>query len=189
MRFSALLLLLATLVFALPAGADVVGAGGPVPGSPLQLQIVHREFETFTVDVTNPTDAPVSFNAVGLYFVPTDTAQNEPQRLAVVTNNNTQLGPHQSQRITLEAFCIDNNRGAPLPTTGYHLAGRLPTALTTMLAQAADTIERLGYDPKVATHAPQRSRSDVTAAEIRVATQTAVWRVRAANPVRLVGER
>ena len=134
-----------------------------VPDSPVTLRIVERQGEEFTVEVTNPTADIASFNRVGLYFVPVGPPEDSPQRLGVVEGDQiTRLAPHETLRVDLTTYCLDEHRSSPQPKTGYVLASRrMPTDLSNALAGAA------------------HGRRDV---------QRAVWSVRAQDPTKLIGD-
>jgi hypothetical protein len=135
-----------------------------VPDSPVTLRIVERRGEAFTVDVTNPTTEIATFNRVGLYFVPVGGPPDDsPQRLGVVEGDQVaRLAPHETLRVELTAYCLDEHRGSPKEKTQYVLASRrMPTELSNALAGAA------------------HARRDV---------QRAVWDVRAHDPTKLIGD-
>ena len=134
-----------------------------VPDSSVTMRVVERSGEQFVVDVTNPTADAATFNRVGLYFVPAGPPDDSPQRLGVVDGNDVaRLAPHETIRVTLQAYCIDEHRGGPQPKTHYVLASRrMPTDLTNALAGAAHQ-----------TNNPQR----------------AIWQVRAQSPTKLIGD-
>ena len=170
--------LLVVLTLATTAAAD-----RPVPGSPLQLWIIGRANTSFTVAITNPTDAPATFDGTGLYFVPVAKAE-APQRLGVVTPghlsstanaaeawNGIPVAPHATIQVTLTSYCLDVGRHAPPEESQYRLAdSRLPSVLSEPLAREARTIAT----------SPSASFS---------ATQSAVWRIRGQMPaVTLLGE-
>jgi hypothetical protein len=134
-----------------------------VPDSPVTLRIAQRSGEEFVVEVTNPTDEVATFNRIGLYFVPVGPPDDSPQRLGVVDGDSVaRVAPHETLRVTFNAYCLDAHREGPKPTTQYTLASRrMPTDLTNALAGAAHN-----------TRDPQR----------------AVWDVRAHNPTKLIGD-
>jgi len=149
------LFVLAALSVAAPAGAtDRI-----VPDSAARLHVVSRTDLAFTVEITNPSDAPTRFDAIGLYFVPD---ASEPQRLGVVSAADVAIiPPHASLSVTLQTLCLDEHREAPKETAHYTLASRrMPTALTNALAVAAHTGD----------------------------AQRAVWRVREQMPMPLIGD-
>lgn len=184
------------LTFAIP-----VSAGG-VPNSALQLDVVRRDGETFLVVLNNPSDSVVSFDAVGLYFVPDPTKNDEsPQRLGVVTPGQIatsgtewkdagsvlQLAPHQSILVKLASYCLDSQRRSPSEQTQYHLAStRMPSQLKDELARVAWTISNLGFDPE--TTSGVQPVQHPTPAATSALTQQAVWRIRQASKVSLAGE-
>ena len=151
------------LALSVSTGANADEARRLVPDSAVTLRIAERHGEEFVVEVTNPTADFASFNRVGLYFVPLGPPDESPQRLGVVDGDSVaRLAPHETLRVTLGTFCIDEHRAAPDEKTHYALAGkRMPTDLANALAGAAhDTTD------------PQR----------------AVWRVRAQSPTKLIGD-
>jgi hypothetical protein len=123
------------------------------------MRIVSRSALTFSVEVTNPSDEPTRFDAVGLYFVPDGSG---PQRLGVASAPSaTVIPPHATIAMTLETYCLDEHRAGPSETAHYELASRrMPTALTNALAGAA--------------HAPN--------------VQHAIWRIRESMPTPLIGD-
>lgn len=185
-----LLALLAILIAAPARAAD------PLPGSALQLQILSRSGDELSVQITNPSDDVAHFDPVGLYFVP-EVGGVEPQRLGVVSAPRAANGdgvavadafdvaPHRSITVQLTSYCLDAQRAAPSAQTRYHLANRrMPAALSTALAGAAKTITNLGYDPEGMRPDP-RGRSQMNGS---AAIQRAIWRIRGAMPVPLVGD-
>jgi hypothetical protein len=154
---------LGVLALTVSASANADEASRLVPDSSVTLRVVERSGESFTVDVTNPTADVATFNRVGLYFVPAGPPEDSPQRLGVVDGNDVaRLAPHETIRVTLQGYCIDEHRGAPQPKTHYVLASRrMPTDLTNALAGAAHQ-----------TNNPQR----------------AIWQVRAQSPTKLIGD-
>ncbi|HEY1959869.1 MAG TPA: hypothetical protein VGH28_29880 [Polyangiaceae bacterium] len=187
-----LVALLVVLTFAVNAAADPV-----VPGSALQLAIVSRAHLSFSVAVTNPTDAPATFDGTGLYFVPL-AKEDEPQRLGVVTPGRFASTPnaaeawggisvpaHATVQIALTSYCLDNHRSSPQETTQYRLAdARLPATLSTALATAARSIATTGSEPKETVQRTMPVRSSWT----NPRTQSAVWRIRAEIPTPLIGD-
>jgi len=198
---TALILALLTLTFALPVSADAFRS---VPGSPVQLEIVRRDGETFVVDITNPSDVTASFDAVGLYFVPEPSkGEDSSQRLGVVTPGQTstngiewrdagnlvQLAPHQSVLVKLTSYCLDSQRRSPTDKTQYHLANaRMPASLNGELARVAWTIATLGFDPETTSGPTQGALQHATPAATSALTQAAIWRIRQSNKVSLAGE-
>ena len=185
--------LFALLTLAAPANA------ADVPDSAVQLRILSRAAMIISIEVTNPSDNVARFDSIGLYFIP-DASAEEPQRLGVVSAGRVatadgrwvaatdiiDVAPHASIRVELTTYCLDVKREAPPSTMGYHLASRrMPTALSTALAGAARTVASLGYDPEGARPDAHLDRAGSVSAE----TQKAVWRVRAAIPVPLLGDR
>jgi hypothetical protein len=132
-----------------------------VPDSSVTLRIVERHGEEFTVEVSNPTSEVATFNRVGLYFVPVGPPDDSPQRLGVVEGDVARLAPHETVRVDLTAYCIDEHRASPGAKSQYTLASRrMPTDLTNALAGAAH-----GRD-----------------------VQRAIWLVRAHDPTKLIGD-
>lgn len=162
MRMPTIAAFLGALVLTLPA-ANADEARRLVPDSAVTLRIVERDGERFVVDVTNPTTDVATFNQVGLYFVPLAPADESPQRLGVVEGDSVaRLAPHETLRVTLQAYCLDEHRPGPETKAHYALASRrMPTDLTHALAGAAH-----------ASRNPQR----------------AVWDVRAHDATKLIGD-
>ena len=166
-----LLLLLAVLVLAIaaPSGAD---GAQVVPDSVLTLRVAARDNLTFTVEVANPSDRPAIFESVGLYFLP-GGKDEAPQRLGVLAAGQVAQGsgwqnagevvtvaPHQTLKMQLNSYCLDEHRKGPTPGTTYYLATqRIPTSLKSALQEAA-----------------------------RTKGQSGVWQVRAARPTALLGD-
>jgi len=180
MRLHTLLLaLLLLLAFATDAGAT--GPDASVPGSVLRISVVSRAHFSFTVDVSNPTAAPVTFDATGLYFVPASPS-DPPQRLGVVTPgrrtevaaespSGVTIPAYQTVHVTLTAYCLDVGRHSPSDDTPYRLADqRLPPKLSEALSFAVHSIPA----------GSAASRSSLT--------QSAVWRIRGEMPTALIGE-
>jgi hypothetical protein len=170
------------LTAAIPANADIRS----VPNSALQMQILTREGTTFVVAVTNRTDDMARFDGIGLYFLPDSTSEEAPQRLGVVSPGQIEVGegqwkdvgdvvdvaPHRTVKVRLTSYCIDEKRGGPRELTRYSLASRrMPSQLVTALAGAARTAE-----------------SSAKHGQATALTQQAVWKVRGAMPVTLVGD-
>ena len=153
---------LGVMALTVSAGANADEARRLVPDSSVTLRVVERHGEEFVVEVTNPTTEIASFNRVGLYFVPLGPPDDSPQRLGVVEGDRiTRLAPHETLRVDLTTYCLDEHRGSPKDKTQYVLAGRrMPTDLANALAGAA-------HDRDV---------------------QRAVWRVSAERHTPLVGD-
>lgn len=160
---NSIIAVIGVLALTVSTGANADEARRLVPDSPVTLRIVERSGEEFTVEVTNPTADVASFNRVGLYFVPVGPPDDSPQRLGVVEGDQiTRLAPHETLRVDLTTYCLDEHRGSPQPKTGYVLASRrMPTELSNALAGAAHG----GRD-----------------------VQRAVWSVRAHDPTKLIGD-
>ena len=104
---------LAALCIAAPAGAT----DRLVPDSAARLRIVSRSALTFSIEVTNPSDEPTRFDAVGLYFLPDGSG---PQRLGVASAPAaTTIPPHGTLALTLQTYCLDEHRAGPSETTHY----------------------------------------------------------------------
>jgi len=114
--------------------------------SPLLMRIVHYQGSTngaITVEVKNPTNAPQVFSAKGIYFVPTGSANEAPQRLGAVGPFQLQSneGPSQRmdrttiaagaiERLTLDVYCIDSHRASPSSSTSFRVGkDRVPDSL------------------------------------------------------------
>jgi hypothetical protein len=187
-----LLFALLVLVVASPASA------APVPDSAVHLRIITRDDTGFVVEVTNPSNDVAPFDAIGLYLVPESSGGE--QRLGVVSAGQVtadgtwvdapgviNVAPRGTIRVKLTAYCLDQHRAAPNAKTQYHLASqRMPTELTKALEGAARTVASLGYDPEgaVGHPTPQMAASYY----VHNATQQALWRVREAMPVALIGD-
>jgi hypothetical protein len=193
-----LLFAILMLLVAAPAGAT-----DSLPDSVVHLRILARDGETFSVEVTNPSDDVARFDAIGLYFLPETNPkqpQQESQRLGIVSaaqvsmadgsfvnakDDGLDVAPHRSITLKLTTYCIDAKRSGPTALTKYHLANRrMPSALTRALAGAAQTVTNLGYDPE-GLRADANRRPRVAAA---YDVQRAIWRVREAMPVALIGD-
>lgn len=176
MRIHAALIALLALTIAPHASADTV------PGSSLQLEIVSRQWMTFTIDVTNRSDNPSAFDSTGLYFVPDSTSDSPPQRLGVATPpelagtqvevaSPVTLPPHSTLHLVVPAYCLDQHRAGPQANTTYHVAGmRMPAVLSSAIASAVQNV-----------HAPRGT-------DAHDAIQSAVWSVRETTPVVLIGQ-
>jgi hypothetical protein len=201
MRIPTALVFALLMTFALPVSADAFRS---VPDSPVQLQIVRRDGETFLVDISNPSDVAATFDAVGLYFVP-ELSKSEAlaQRLGVVTPGQTstngtewrdagnvlQLAPHQSVLVKLTSYCLDSQRRSPTDKTQYHLANtRMPASLNSELARVAWMIATLGFDPDTTSGPMQGVLQHATPAATSTLTQQAIWRIRQSSKVSLAGE-
>jgi len=156
-------LLVGVVALTISAAANADEERRLVPDSAVTLRIVERNGEELAVEVTNPTADVATFNRVGLYFVPVGPPGDSPQRLGVVEGDEvTSVAPHQTIRVTLQGYCLDEHRSSPDAKTHYTLASRrMPTDLTHALAGAAHH-----------TSDPQR----------------AIWRVRAQSPTKLIGD-
>ena len=191
MRLFALAVTMVAVAIASPVAADDATW---VPDSGLQLQIVRRDSEDFSVVVTNPSDSPQRFDPVGLYFIPTSTSRETPQRLGVVTGDPLAVASHQSIRVVLPAFCLDEHRQGPTNEHYVLARRRMPKTLTEALAGAARTVAAQGYDTDAQDtnrfeqaariHMDPQMRQDM----IHTATQSAIWRIRQAMPATLMGE-
>ena len=162
MRF-AIALLFGGLALSVSVGASADDDRRLVPDSAVTMRIVQRSGDDFVVEVTNPTDDVASFNRVGLYFVPVGPPDDSPQRLGVVDGDQVaRVAPHETMRVTLSTYCLDEHRSAPDGKAHYVLASRrMPTDLANALAGAAHDAR----DP-----------------------QRAVWNVRAQSPAKLIGD-
>jgi len=191
--------ILTIMLFALLTLVTAPASAAPVPDSAVHLRIIARDDVGFIVEVTNPSNDVAPFDGIGLYLVPESSGAE--QRLGVVAAGQVMtadgtwtdapgvisVAPYGSIRVKLTAYCLDEHRVAPNSKTQYHLANhRMPTELTTALEGAARTVASLGYDPEGAVaHAVP---ANLVASYTHGATQQALWRVRAAMPVALIGD-
>src|SRR5262245_27275979 len=119
--------------------------------SPLLMRIVQYNGSTngaITVDVKNPTDEPQEFSAKGIYFVPTGSPNEAPQRLGAVgpfqlhsSNGHKQrlkqttIAAGATERMTLDVYCIDSHRASPSSSTSFRVAkDRVPEPLSNAIA-------------------------------------------------------
>jgi len=182
------------LVLLRPAAA-VADSFGKLPGvqgktSPLLMRVVKYAGSTngaITVDVKNPTDTPQEFSAKGIYFVPTGSPNEAPQRLGAVGPFQLQSsrGPQRlkqttiaagaTERLKLDVYCIDSHRASPSSATTFRVAkDRVPEALTRDIDVAAEkSASRYG---------------GVSAAAAKPAVQSEVWRNRDKDWIQLDGE-
>jgi hypothetical protein len=192
--FAIVLFAFAALTLATPAFAE------PVPDSALQMRVLSRDGETFVVEVANRSDNLAHFDGIGLYFIP--TAEEAPQRLGVVASGQIEtqgtwkdapsivdVAPHQTIKVKLDSYCLDQQRESPKATVSYHLASRrMPAELMIALAGSARTIASTGYDPELKGSSNQNARRVTSPAQVSSLTQAAIWRIRTAMPMPLQGE-
>lgn len=183
------------LLLSLSAGARVSFQPLPPekPGdkpSGLQAMVVSYDGNTngeLTIDVKNPTGAPIEFTAAGLYFVPTGDPDKSPQRLGAVGSYQVQAQDKWSRqekvaipagatiRTRLDVYCIDSHRPSPTSSTPFHLAkDRVPVNITQAIHRDA-------------TKAAE-SMGGVAAPAAKSAVQSQVWKNRDAKWVPLDGE-
>lgn len=165
------------LAITVATGANADEARRLVPDSSVTLRVVERHGEELVVEVTNPTADIASFNRVGLYFVPVGPPEDSPQRLGVVEGDQVaRLAPHETLRVDLTTYCLDEHRGAPKEKTQYALASRrMPTDLANALAGAAHggrDVQRAVWSVRAQSHTPLigDSRSDTTTPQPRTRT-------------------
>lgn len=185
MRAARVLIVSVVLALAGPAVAD--DAFHPVPDSGgLELRVVRygkRVHGEMRVEVRNPTGAPLTFTASGLYFVPDDTYA--AQRLGVAgrmragsegaRSSQVALGPGQVRSVSLDVFCIDEHREAPSADQAFTLArSRMPARLSAAIEART-----------LATQA----RSGPLSTEQEQLMQGQVWDARRTVRFRLQGER
>jgi hypothetical protein len=158
--------------------------------SPLLMRIVKYDGGTngeITVEVKNPTATPQEFSAKGVYFVPTGSANEAPQRLGAVGPFQLQTGkgprrvdhatiaPGAVERMTLDVYCIDSHRASPSSSTGFRVAkDRVPAPLMRAISDdATRSAEGLG---------------GVSAPSAKGAVQSEVWKNRDKKWIELDGE-
>ena len=175
-----------------PAAADsfrkLPGAQGKT--SPLLMRVVRYAGSTngaITVEVKNPTDDPQEFSAKGIYFVPTGSPNEAPQRLGAVgpfqlqSSNgpqrlkHTTIAPGATERLTLDVYCIDSHRASPGSSTSFRVAkDRVPESLMRDIDNDAQkSAARYG---------------GVSAAAAKPSVQSQVWKNRDKNWIELDGE-
>ena len=136
-----------------------------------------------TIDVRNPTAAPLEFAAAGLYFVPTGDPDSSPQRLGAV--GPYQVGTKREERLKipagatvraeLDVYCIDSHRSSPSSSTPFHLSGdRVPRTIT----------QNIDREAKAATQAT----GGMSAPASKSAVQSTVWKYRNEKWIKLSGE-
>jgi hypothetical protein len=184
------------LVILRPAAATAAGGFDKLPGeqgktSPLLMRIVQYEGSTngaITVEVKNPTGQAQEFSAKGIYFVPTGSANEAPQRLGAVGPFQLQSANGTSQRIdhttiaagatarmTLDVYCIDSHRASPSSSTSFRVAkDRVPPSLTRAIDDDAQKAAE-GY-------------GGVSANAAKPAVQSEVWKNRDKKWIKLDGE-
>lgn len=166
----------------------------PVPAEPnarpngLQMRVVRYNGGTngaITVEVKNPTGAPLEFAAAGVFFVPNMDPDKSPQRLGAVgpfirtgkqdREDKLTLGANESAELTLDVYCIDSHRPSPNSQTPFRIAAeRMPRELSQ------------GID--VNTKAAAKSYGGVNAAPAKSAVQSEVWNTRNKKWIKLDGE-
>ena len=174
---------------AAPAFEKLPGEQGKT--SPLLMRIVQYQGSTngaITVEVKNPTSTPQEFSAKGIYFVPTGSANDAPQRLGAVgpfqmqsSNGASQRLDHTTiaagaiDRISLDVYCIDSHRASPSPATSFRVAkDRVPAPLMQAIdADAAKSAEGYG---------------GVSSNAAKGAVQSQVWKNRDKKWIELDGE-
>ncbi len=168
-------------------GFDPVPAEKPGDKPPgLLAQIVQYEGGTngiLTVEVKNPTNAPIVFAAAGLYFVPQGDPDKSPQRLGAV--GSYQVGEKREEKLSipagatvrakLDVYCIDSHRPSPTSATPFKLAkDRVPVTITQAIHRDA-------------TKAAE-SMGGLAAPAAKSAVQKEVWKNRDRQWVPLEGE-
>ncbi|MGV3622728.1 MAG: hypothetical protein ACO1OB_18055 [Archangium sp.] len=166
----------------------------PVPAEPkakpngLQMRVVRYNGGTngaITVEVKNPTSAPLEFAAAGVFFVPNVNPDNAPQRLGAVgpfirsgkkdREEKLMLGANETAELTLDVYCIDSHRPSPNSETPFRIASeRMPRELSQ------------GIDANTKNAA--KSYGGVNAAPAKSAVQSEVWKTRDAKWIKLDGE-
>lgn len=159
------------IVAAMAASAHADGKFHKVPGKDkLQLRVVKYDGEVngqLTVELRNKSEDDLRFTARGLYFVPDGDPDQAPQRLGAVgpihvgekDRESVTVPAGGKVEITLDVFCVDDEREAPTSETPFTVARhRMPNTLAKRIDASAGKAAR--------THAPM---DDV---------QTAVWEAR-----------
>ncbi len=182
----------AALLVSLPAlAATTLDKVPPEEGgesSGLLMRVVQYEGSingAITIEVQNPSGAPQTFSARGLYFVPQLNPNQAPQRLGVVGPfrvkgliewvEQLDIAPGGSERLTLDVYCIDSHRHSPSQKTPFRVAkDRLPVTLT----KAIDIAATQSAQPYGGVSAPAA----------RAAVQGEVWKSRDAKWIKLDGE-
>jgi hypothetical protein len=160
--------------------------------SPLLMRIVKYEGSTngaITVEVKNPTGQPQEFSAKGIYFVPTGSPNEAPQRLGAVGPfqlqrsegsqsqrlDRTTIAAGAIQRMTLDVYCIDSHRASPSSSTSFRIAkDRVPAPLVKAIDADA--------------HKSAESYGGVSAPAAKGAVQSEVWKNRDKKWIKLDGE-
>ena len=112
----------------------------------LQARFVGYDGNTngeLTIEVWNPTVAPVELKAAGLYFVPMIEADKSPQRLGAVGSYQVRVNqawkrheqfaipPGEKVEVRLDVYCIDSHRASPTSQTRFSIArDRVPVNIT-----------------------------------------------------------
>ena len=183
------------LVILRPAVA-ATGGFDKLPGeqgktSPLLMRIVQYAGSTngaITVEVKNPTSQPQEFSAKGVYFVPTGSANEAPQRLGAVgpfqlqsangasqRMDHTTIAAGATARMTLDVYCIDSHRASPSSSTSFRVAKeRAPKPLVQSIDEDA-TRAAAAY-------------GGVSAPAAKGAVQSEVWKNRDKKWIKLDGE-
>lgn len=162
------LLLFAAAAAAAPPGFQALPRANGHAGGALRLKVDRYDGSTnggMVVTVHNPTRAPQTFVAQGLYFVPDMAPEKAPQRLgaagpfsvhrdgAWVSDEALELAPGASAELRLEVFCIDSHRGSPSAETPFRLAKkRLPPGISGPIEAGTKAILQ-GHNAKTARDA------------------------------------
>jgi hypothetical protein len=156
----------------------------------LLAQIVAYDGNTngeLTLDVQNPTGAPIDFVATGLFFVPTGDPDKSPQRLGAVGSYQVRKEEKWSRqekiaipagatvRTRLDVYCIDSHRPSPTSSTPFRLAkDRVPVNISqNIYKNAKKASETMG---------------GMAAPAAKSAVQGEVWKTRDSKWVPLEGE-
>jgi len=181
----------------LPSPAGAGDRFAPLPAaragtpSPLLMRVVRYQGSTngaITVEVKNPTSQPQEFSAKGVYFVPTGSANEAPQRLGAVgpfqlqsangasqRMDHTTIAAGATARMTLDVYCIDSHRASPSSSTSFRVAkDRVPAALVREIDEDANK-SAAGY-------------GGVSAPAAKGAVQSEVWKNRDKKWIKLDGE-
>jgi hypothetical protein len=163
-------------------------ADQPGKASELLIRIVQYAGSSngaITIDVKNPTDRPQEFSAKGLYFVPQGNANEAPQRLGAVgpfqvhgagkpeRREHLTIGPGETERLTLDVYCIDSHRSSPVRRRRSRREGSGARE-----ALAGDRRQRAGVAAPLGGVSPRRE----------AVIQSRVWKNRDANWIPLDGE-
>ncbi len=166
----------------------------PVPAEPnakptgLQMRVLRYNGGTngaITVELKNPTGAPLEFAAQGVFFVPDVDPDKSPQRLGAVgpfirtgkkdREDKLSLAANETAELTLDVYCIDSHRPSPNSETPFRISTeRMPRELSQGIDENTKNAAK-GY-------------GGVNAAPAKSAVQTEVWNTRNKKWIKLDGE-